>query len=206
MSDPNAVYRRVSQAFEENYGLIWLDPLGFDNTYALTMRGQQARELGIETVSDLAEHLRSGEEPVLRAGFNAEFLRRQDGYPGVKEVYGLAFAAEPKMLESGVMYKACADGDVDVICGFATDGRIAAFDLVTLEDDKSFFPPYYAAPLVRKETLEKFPELREVLNLLAGRISDDEMRQMNYEVDENGREAIDVAREFLLREGLLEAR
>ncbi len=205
LTDPNAVYRKVSQAFAETYDLVWLDPLGFNNTYTITMRAEQAKELGIETVSDLAEHLRSGAEPELRAGFNAEFLQREDGYPGVKEAYGLAFPSEPKLLESGVMYKACADKDVDVICGFATDGRIPAFDLITLADDKRFFPPYYAAPLVRQTTLDRYPELREVLNLLAGRISDDEMRQMNYEVDENGREAVDVAREFLVREGLLPA-
>jgi osmoprotectant transport system permease protein len=139
----------------------------------------------------------------MRAAFDTEFLTRPDGYLGLKKHYGFAFPAEPIHLDPGLMYKAVADGAVDVICGFATDGRIQAYDLVILKDDKSFFPPYHAAPLVRAETLKRHPELRPILEKLAGRLSDERMRRLNFEVDENGRKADDVAREWLVSEGLV---
>ncbi len=139
----------------------------------------------------------------LRAAFDAEFLTRPDGYEGLKEHYDFAFPTEPMQMDPGLMYRACADGAVDVICAFATDGRIEAYDLKALEDDKEFFPPYYAAPLVRQEVLEEFPVLEDTLNRLGGRISDETMRQMNYEVDEGRRTAADVAREFLVSENLV---
>jgi osmoprotectant transport system permease protein len=143
----------------------------------------------------------------LTAGFTAEFLDRPDGYPGLKQAYKLEFAEAPKQMDPGLMYKACADGAVDIICAFATDGRIAAYDLKTLEDDKKFFPPYFAAPLVRSDTLEEHPEIRSVLNRLAGKISDKDMREMNLKVDRenNPMEADQVAREFLLQENLISA-
>ncbi|MEA3364527.1 MAG: glycine betaine ABC transporter substrate-binding protein, partial [Candidatus Hydrogenedentes bacterium] len=144
-----------------------------------------------------------GEDGRLRAAFDAEFLARPDGYPGLKEHYDFAFPTAPMQMDPGLMYRACADGAVDVICGFATDGRIPAYDLKTLKDDKGFFPPYYAAPLVRQDTLEEFSQLREILNQLGGKMTNKEMREMNYGVDENRRTAADVAREFLVMEGLL---
>ncbi len=139
----------------------------------------------------------------LRAGFDSEFLVRPDGYPGLKKAYGFDFPQEPRHMDPGLMYKAVAGGTVDVICGFATDGRIPAYGLVALEDDKHFFPPYYAAPLVRADTLKKHPELKGILNRLAGKLSDETMRKLNYEVDEGNRKAADVALEFLLSEGLI---
>jgi len=141
----------------------------------------------------------------IRAAFDAEFLTRPDGYKGVSTTYGFAFKREPMQMDPGLMYKACADGDVDVICGFATDGRIPAYRLQILEDDKGFFPPYYAAPLVRRQTLQKHAKLKETLNRLGGRISDAVMGQLNFEVDEKERKAAHVAREFLVREGLIAA-
>jgi glycine betaine/choline ABC-type transport system substrate-binding protein len=205
MSDPNETLSVVRQAFTEEYNLTWLEPFGFNNTYTLTMRREQAEELGIRTFSDLARHITSGNEPQLTAGFTFEFLDRPDGYRGLCEAYGFEFIDEPRGFDPGLMYKACADGELDVICAFATDGRIAAFDLVTLEDDRQFFPPYYAAPLIRNETLEAHPELRDLLNQLGGLIDDETMQQLNYQVDrkDNPRRARDVAREFLIEQGLI---
>lgn len=139
----------------------------------------------------------------LQAAFDAEFLARPDGYCGLAECYGFEFQTEPMQMDPGLMYRAVADGAVDVIDGFATDGRIPAYGLVVLEDDKGFFPPYYAAPLVRSETLKELPELEEILNRLAGKILDERVQELNYEVDEKGRKAADVARDFLVSEGLV---
>ncbi len=143
----------------------------------------------------------------LTAGFNAEFLTRPDGYPGLVEAYDLQFSRSPRQMDTGLMYRACADGVVDVISGFATDGRIEAYDLVTLEDDKNFFPPYYAAPLVRTETLERHPQLEQVLNSLAGVLDDARMRRLNLQADrdQEPRPPEDVAFDFLLEQGLIEA-
>lgn len=143
----------------------------------------------------------------LTAGFTAEFIERPDGYKGLTEAYAFRFATEPKQMDPGLMYKACADGAVDVICAFATDGRIAAYDLFTLEDDKKFFPPYYAAPLVRGETLPKYPTLERILNSLGGKLDDATMRHLNLQVDreKNPRKASSVAREFLVSSAIISA-
>lgn len=148
-----------------------------------------------------------GDDRHLVAGFNAEFLQRPDGYPGLGEAYRFRFRSEPKQMDSGLMYKACSDGAVDVICGFATDGRIAAYDLLALEDDRQFFPPYYAAPLVRAGTLREHPELEEILNRLAGRIDNETMGTLNLQVDRSRapRKCEDVARDFLVAAGLIDA-
>jgi osmoprotectant transport system permease protein len=146
-----------------------------------------------------------GRSGAVRAAFDAEFLTRPDGYEGLCKHYGFELPSQPLQMDPGLMYRAVADGAVDVIDGFATDGRIPAYDLAVLEDDKEFFPPYYAAPLVRVETLEQYPRIEEVLNELAGRISDKTMQQLNFEVDEKGRKARDVAREFLESRDLIQA-
>jgi len=140
----------------------------------------------------------------LQPAFNAEFLTRPDGYQGLCEHYGFRFPIQPKQMADGLMYKALADGAVDVIDAFSTDGRIPAYNLLVLEDDKQFFPPYYGAPLVRQETLKKFPELEYILNQVAGRLSNKTMQKLNFEVDEHGRIAHDVAHEFLLSQGLIQ--
>lgn len=139
----------------------------------------------------------------LKAAFDAEFLTRPDGYEGLCKCYGLKFASQPLQMDPGLMYRAIADGAVDVIDGFATDGRIPAYELVALKDDKGFFPPYYAAPVIRSQTLEKYPEIEQILNRLAGQISSETMQELNYEVDEKGRKAENVAREFLTSCGLI---
>lgn len=199
--DPREAYDEVQEAFGQDYALVWLEPFGFNNTYTLTMRGAQAEELEIETISDLADYIRNGGN--LRAGFDPEFMERPDGYKGLKEAYDFEFPSEPRQLDPGLMYRSVAEEEVDVICGFATDGRIPAYKLTILEDDRGFFPPYDAAPLIRRSTLEQYPEVEKVLNKLGGRISEQEMQDLNYQVDKEGRDAREVAREFLLEKGLI---
>jgi glycine betaine/choline ABC-type transport system substrate-binding protein len=198
MTDPQKVYDTVKDAFKNQYDLVWLKPLGFNNTYTVTMRSDQAQQLGVQKISDLEPH--KGD---LTSGFTHEFIERPDGYPGLIEHYGWQLEKEPKGMDPGLMYRAIAEGDVDLICGFATDGRIPAFDLVMLKDDKQFFPPYYAAPVVRADTLKNYPELENILNKLAGKIDNTTMGQLNYQVDEEGRKAAEVAREFLQQQGLV---
>lgn len=147
---------------------------------------------------------RPGPSAGIRPAFDAEFLTRPDGYRGLSERYGFKFASDPIQMDPGLMYKAVADGAVDVIDAFATDGRIAAYDLLVLEDDKEFFPPYYAAPLLQGATLQEHPELEEILSRLGGKISDEVMQKLNYEVDEKGRKADMVAREFLVSQNLIQ--
>ncbi len=139
-----------------------------------------------------------------RPAFDAEFLARPDGYRGLKKIYKLEFPVRPLQMEPGLMYRALKDKAVNVINAFATDGRIPAYNLITLEDDRGFFPPYYAAPVIRRDTLDKYPELESVLNVLAGRITQKKMQQLNYKVDEKRMRAADVAADFLVSEGLIQ--
>ena len=192
IKDADEAYGTVKRIFKEEFGLAWLPHFGFNNTYTLTMRRRQAASLGVKRISDL-----SGYADRLQPGFDAEFLERRDGYPGLSTQYGFAFKKGPKQMDPGLMYKALAEKAVDVIDGFATDGRIPAYDLVMLEDDQGFFPPYYAAPLVREQTLLKYPELRAVLARLGGLIDNETMQRMNFSVDKEERRPADVAREFL---------
>lgn len=198
MTDPEETYSTVKNIFREKFGLIWLPHFGFNNTYTLTMRKKQADSMNIRTISDLAPY-----KDRLQPGFDAEFLERSDGYRGLTEHYGFRFTKEPKQMDPGLMYKALAEGAVDVIDGFATDGRIPAYHLVALEDNENFFPPYYAAPLVRKESLEKYPGIKKALEKLEGMIDDAAMQKMNFEVDEHERSPAEVARDFLKSKGLL---
>ncbi len=191
------VYDIVASEYPEQFGVEWLEPWGINNTYALAMRREQVEELGITTISDLVEHA-----PDLIFGAPQETMVREDGLPGLEATYGLEFE-DAVGLDPGLMYSAVAEGDVDVITAFATDGRIQSMDLAILEDDLNFYPPYYAAPLVRQDLLEESPEVEDILNQLAGRIDDARMTEMNYESDENGVETVDVARSFLEEEGLI---
>jgi glycine betaine/choline ABC-type transport system substrate-binding protein len=198
ISDPQQAYEHVKSRFDERWNLVWLEPLGFNNTYTLTMREDQAEELGITRISDLARYADE-----LKPAFDHEFLSRPDGYDPLTRAYGFRFGEAPVELDPGLMYRALADGRVDVIDAFLTDGRIPAFGLRVLEDDRHFFPPYYAAPLVRREVLDAHPALRDALGRLAGQIDNEAMAKMNYEVDEEHRSAREVAHEFLQRRGLI---
>ncbi len=198
ISDPDRAYELVDREYRERFSAEWLQPFGFNNTYAVTIRRSDATSRDVRTISELVPVAGS-----LRAGFPAEFSERPDGYPGIRGAYGLQFG-EVRDLDPALMYQAIASGEVDVIAAFATDGRIEAFGLQPLEDDQGFFPPYQAAPVIRTEALQAHPELAEVLALLAGLIDDATMQRLNYEVDEEKRPPADVARGLLERRGLLD--
>jgi glycine betaine/choline ABC-type transport system substrate-binding protein len=194
----DAVYDIVKDEYAKQFNVAWLDPLGFNNTYTLALTQERAAELGVETISDLIAV--SGD---LTFGATQEFLTRPDGLPGLMETYqGLQFA-DAQGFDPGLVYQAVDSGDVDVISAFATDGRIPALGLVTLEDDLGFFPPYYAAPLVRQELLDEDPAVADVLNSLAGSLDDQTMADLNAQVDVEGEEPEDVARAFLEEQGLI---
>lgn len=197
ISDPSEAYRTVAKDYRERFGLKWLRPFGFNNTYAITVPADQAKQKGWQTISDLREAART-----MRAGFTAEFMERPDGYPGLSRAYGFRFG-EVLDMDPSLMYEALADGEVDVICAFATDGRIAVYGLKKLEDDLHFFPPYQAAPVIREAVLKENPELLDVLSLLGGRINDRTMQRLNFEVDRNRKSPAQVAATFLKKQGLL---
>ncbi|MBA2759119.1 MAG: hypothetical protein H0U38_05460 [Chloroflexia bacterium] len=197
-SGVDEVYTIVSAEYEEQFGLQWLEPWGFNNTYVLAVTQETADEYGLETTSDLAEV--AGD---LTFGGTQEFLVRPDGLPGLEAAYGFEFGDELG-LDPGLVYSAVDGGDVDVISAFATDGRIPALDLVTLADDQAFFPPYFAAPVVSGELLEQSPEVADILNQLSGMIDDGTMASLNAQVDVDGMEPIEVARTFLTDQGLIE--
>jgi osmoprotectant transport system permease protein len=197
-TDPHVVLERVRSGLQERDQVSCLEPFGFENTFALLMRRDQAEQLGIGTISDLKRHLRG-----IRPGFGPEFMNRPDGFPGLVRAYGLTFDQAPREMDRNLLYRALAQGSLDLAAGDSTDGRIAALDLVQLDDDRRYFPPYQAVPLVRAKTLERFPELLEVVNRLAGKIDATAMRAMNREVDERKQKPEDVARRFLQGKGLL---
>jgi glycine betaine/choline ABC-type transport system substrate-binding protein len=188
--DRQEVLRQVRAAYAAP-GLEWLEPLGFENTFAMIVRGDEAQRQALRTISDLAAH------PEFRAAFGYEFMERADGFPGLARKYGLAFRERPRVMDLGLLYRALIDRQVDVVAGNSTDGQIASLDLRVLEDDHAYFPPYDAVPVARRATLERHPGLRAVLDSLGGRISADEMRRLNYRVFGVRASAEQVAREFL---------
>lgn len=191
------VYDIVKREYEEQLDLIWLEPWGFNNTYAMAVSQETAEKYDLTTTSDLEEH--AGD---MTLGTDLEFPIREDGLPGFEAAYGFGFG-DVSPGDAGIMYQAVANGDVDVITAYTTDGRIPALDLVVLEDDKGFFPPYYMCPVIRKDTLEEHPEIADVLNKAHNQFTEDDMATVNYEVDENGAEPIDVARALLEDKGLI---
>jgi len=193
VSDPARVRERVAGEYERRWSLHWAPTLGFENTFALVMRGDQAGALGVSKISDLAKH------PELTPGFGYEFVERADGYPGLAAAYGLRFASRPREMDLGLLYPALQQGKVDVVAGNSTDGLIVAMDLTVLEDDRRYFPPYEAAFVVRGAAWAD-PRVRRALEPMAGAISADAMRRMNAAVDRDHRPPGDVAREFLSRE------
>ena len=199
MSDPQAVYDRVSKVYAERFDLVWLRPFRIDNAYALAVRRAVARERAWTTISDLAREAKR-----LRAGFTPEFSERPDGYPGLAAAYGLEFGRVYD-LEAALMYRALAEGEVDVISAYATDGRIDALQLVLLDDDRHFFPPYFAVPVVRADALARHPEIRTVIAPLSSILDDKIMRELNWAVDGEKRTPRKVATEFLRAKGLLPA-
>lgn len=196
-SDKTDVYQRVKQDYEKKLGLTLGPPFGFNNTFALEIRGDDARRLNLKTLSQAAAYT-----PHWRAGFGYEFMERPDGYAGLAAAYGLHFAAPPRIMDLGLLAQALKDHQIDMAAGNATDGLIPVFDLFVLEDDRHYFPPYEAVAVVRQQTLQRHPEIAHVLDDLADKISDQEMQKLNYALDGQHRDVKDVAHEFLKSKGL----
>jgi osmoprotectant transport system permease protein len=196
ISDPRAVYDQVKQEYANKFNVEVSPPLGFENTFAILVRGADARQLNLKTISDAASHT-----PQWRAGFGQDFKSRADGYPGFSKAYGLKFR-DVREMDLSLTYIALTSKQVDLIAGNSTDGRIATMDLVQLTDDRRYFPPYEAVYLVRQDSLTRVPALKEVLSKLANSISTDEMRRLNSEVDEKKRDPKEVVREWVKTRGL----
>lgn len=196
-TDPDKVYDYVQKEYNEQFKIKWLKPYGFNNTYTVAVRRETADKYNLEKTSDLVPLAKD-----MVFGGEQEFFNRPDGYDGLVKTYGLNFK-EHKSFETALKYQATAQNKIDVTDAFSTDGELITYNLKILEDDKKFFPPYFATTIVRMDTLEKYPELEETLNLLAGKISDAEMQQLNYEVAEKDRKAKDVVKEFLQKKGIV---
>lgn len=195
--DPAEVYERVRNSYRDRFAVEWSKPLGFNNTFAIIVRAADAERWNLHTISDAAPYTKNW-----TAGFGYEFVEREDGYAGLVKTYGLQFPAAPRVMDLGLTYKALANNQVDFIAGNSTDGLIDSLKLVVLEDDKHYFPPYDAVPLVRLAVLEKHPEVRTLLEALAGKITEEEMRRLNFLVDGEHRDLKDVVKEFLDQKGL----
>ena len=194
---PRDVYDRVNAQYMQRYQLELGPPFGFNDTFAIEIRGDDARKLHLQTISQAAMYT-----PQWRAGFGYEFMERPDGYKGLAATYGLKFAAPPRIMDLGLLTRALKDRQVDLIAGNNTDGLIPTLDLFVLDDDRHYFPPYEAVAVVRSDTLARYPQVRQALSDLAGKISDDEMRRLNYAVDGEHRDPKQVVAEFLRRKGL----
>jgi len=191
------VYNRVKRLYAEKFHLEVTEPLGFENTFAMVIRGDDARNLHIRTLSNLASVA-----PKWRVGVGYEFLERPDGFPGLSKRYSLKFAGSPKVMDLGLIYRALVDHQVDLVAGNSTDGLIDALGLVALEDDQHYFPPYDAVPIVRQSTLDRFPQLRGALADLGGKLSATDIRKLNYAVDAHHQDAAAVVRQFRAEKGL----
>jgi osmoprotectant transport system substrate-binding protein len=197
--DKADVYQRVKSEYEKRLGLTIGPPLGFNDTFAMEIRGDDARRFNLKTISQAAAFA-----PHWRAGFGYEFMERPDGYAGLAAAYGLHFAASPRVMDLGLLAPALKDHQIDIAAGNATDGLIPAFDLFVLDDDRHYFPPYEAVAVIRAQTLRQHPEVGQALADLGGKISDREMQQLNYALDGQHRDVKDVAHEFLHAKGLVQ--
>jgi osmoprotectant transport system substrate-binding protein len=195
--DKDEVYGRVKSEYQRRFELTLSPAFGFNDTFAMEIRGEDARRLGIKTLSEAARFA-----PHWHAGFGYEFMERPDGYPGLAAAYGLHFAENPRIMDLGLLARALKDHQIDLAAGNTTDGLIPALDLSVLEDDKHYFPPYEAVAVMREEMLKRHPEVANAIAELAGKISDQEMQRLNYAVDGQHRDVTEVVREFLRNKGL----
>ena len=193
----HAVYNRVKQLYSDRFHFEVTEPLGFENTFAMVIRGDDAQNLHLRKISDIAPLA-----PKWRAGVGYEFLERPDGFPGLTRNYGLHFAESPKVMDLGLIYRALVDHQVDIVAGSSTDGLIDSLGLVALADDRHYFPPYDAVPIVRESTLARFPQLRAALADLAGKLSAADIRRLNYAVDAQQQDAVAAVRAFRSSKGL----
>jgi osmoprotectant transport system substrate-binding protein len=192
IGDSKAVFETVRNEYQRRFHLTVMPSLGFNNSFAIVMRNADASAGGISRLSDLAAYA-----PKMRIGVGYEFLERADGFAGLARTYGLQFAAPPSVMDLGLLYRALQAKQVDVVAGSNTDGMIAALGLKVLEDDRHYFPPYDAVPIVRPEALQQIEGMRAALEQLCGRISTDDMRRVNYAVDGEKRDVSDVVRDFV---------
>ena len=197
--DRAQVYQRVKNEYETRLGLTLGPPFGFNDTFAMEIRGEEARRVKVKTLSEAAAFA-----PQWRAGFGYEFMERPDGYAGMAAAYGLHFAGQPRVMDLGLLAPALKNHQIDIAAGNATDGLIPALDLFVLEDDKHYFPPYEAVAVIRKQCLQQHPEVEQAVAALGGNISDQEMQKLNYALDGQHRDVKDVAHEFLKSKGLLQ--
>jgi osmoprotectant transport system substrate-binding protein len=195
--DSSGVYGEVKRQYRSRFDLDVMPPLGFDNSFAMVMRGDDAHRFGLTKLSQLETVA-----PQLKLGVGYEFLERRDGYAGLVKTYDLKFAEAPRVMDLGLLYRALENRSVDIVAGSNTDGLIAALGLVVLEDDRNYFPPYDAVLIVRPEMFQRCPAAFATLNRISGRITADEMRGMNYAVDGEKQDAAAVARQFLQQKDL----
>ena len=195
--NPEEVLETVRRLYASRYGITVTEPLGFENTFAMVIRGDDARRLHLTTLSAAAAYT-----PQWRLGVGYEFEQRPDGLPGLSAAYNLHFDGSPRTMDLGLLYRALTEQQVDMIAANSTDGPIQALGLVALQDDRHYFPPYQAVPLVRDEALKRWPQIGSALHALAGKISADDMRAMNEAVDGQHRDPAEVVREFRARRGL----
>jgi osmoprotectant transport system substrate-binding protein len=198
-SDPKKLYQELKTRYTKKFNskLKVMPSLGFENTFAIIIRGDEAKQKNIQTLSQAAQYI-----PQWRGGFGYEFSERNDGLPGLVKTYGFQFAKSPQIMDLGLIYRALIQKQVDVVAGNSTDGQIARLGLVVLKDDKHYFPPYEAVPIVRSQTLQKYPQLEGAIAQLSGILTAAEIQRMNYQVEGELREPKDVAREFLQSKNL----
>ena len=189
--DPNEVFNEVHEQYEKRFHLTVIRPFGFNNSFAMVMRGADARRLGISKLSQAQTYASQW-----TFGCGYEFLERPDGYQGFVRRYRLSFAGKPRVMDLGLLYRALQDHQIDLAAGNGTDGLIAALDMTVLQDDLHYFPPYEAVPVVNDKALQRFPQLAPALNELANTISDNDMRRLNYSVDGQRRDVVEVVKEF----------
>jgi glycine betaine/choline ABC-type transport system substrate-binding protein len=194
LTDAKQAYETVRREYTEPFKAEWTEPLGFNNTFVIVVRGEDAEKLHLKTISDAVPYALKW-----TAGFGYEFIEREDGFPGLSKLYNLILPAPPRVMDLGLTYRALADKQVDVIAGNSTDGLIDTLHLFALEDDRHYFPPYDAVPILRDEVARKHPEVRKAFAALAGKITESDMRRMNYQVDGEHRDVPTVVREFLSR-------
>ena len=206
--DAGRVDATVARLYEQRYQVRMGPGLGFEDTFAMVVRGDDARRLGLRMISDVVKvddptsQNRDVGHPISRLGVGYEFAERPDGLRGLAAAYGLHFAGEPRTMELGLLYRSLAAHQVDIVAGNSTDGAIKELDFVALEDDRHYFPPYEAVPLVREDSLRRWPQIGVAMQRLAGKVSADEMRAMNLAVETQHRDVGDVVREFRVRKGL----
>jgi osmoprotectant transport system substrate-binding protein len=195
--DPESVLRTVRQLYAQRYGITVAEPLGFENTFAMVIRGDDARRLHLTSLSEAANYTSKW-----NLGVGYEFEQRPDGLPGLSKEYGLRFASTPRTMDLGLLYRALINHQVDMIAANSTDGQIQALGLTVLQDDKHYFPPYQAVPLVRDDALQRWPRIQSALAALAGKVTAEDVRAMNQAVDGQHRDPTEVVREFRIQKGL----